>query len=261
MKKLVLPTAAGVGLLFFSCLSIAEEIGVPNQGGHPEYLFLEKVPQEQGRATAEMISQALAVGRLVIFSHMKKLTDPELGDKGFTGDYFVEQWLAALEPQLMDITPAQQRILDKLIWAGKLSIDNNQDRLNVKGTGWKHFLPAKWAREAGLMFNSRTGIVTRQPARNYRHPSNAPDSMDKAVLTRFIQPDHDGKPYGEETMMGKQPVYRYFEPVELMEPCLACHGKPKGELDVLGYEKDGLEGGDVIGMISVTVPIEGPSGK
>ncbi|WP_303907136.1 c-type heme family protein [Thiohalomonas denitrificans] len=56
--------------------------------------------------------------------------------------------------------------------------------------------------------------------------------------------------------MGKQPVYRYFDPVRLMEPCLACHGKPKGELDMLGYEKDGLEAGDVIGLISVAVPIE-----
>ncbi len=76
------------------------------------------------------------------------------------------------------------------------------------------------------------------------------------MLTRFSQPGYDGQPHGEETKMGKQPVYRYFDPVRLMEPCLACHGKPKGELDMLGYEKDGLEAGDVIGLISVAVPIE-----
>lgn len=248
---------AGFGLAFFSChVTAAEAIGVPAVGGQPEYLFLEKVPREQGRATAEMIAQALARGRLVIFSYMGKLTDPKLGDKGFTGDYFAEQWLAALEPMLIDITPEQRRILDKLVWAGKRSIENNQDRLNAKGVGWKHFLPAKWARETGLMFNSRTGIVTRQPARNYRHPSNAPDELDKVVLAKFSQPDYNGEAYGEESMMGKQPVYRYFDPVRLMEPCLACHGKPKGEPDVLGFRKDGLEAGDVIGLISVAVPLK-----
>ncbi len=55
--------------------------------------------------------------------------------------------------------------------------------------------------------------------------------------------------------MGKQPVYRYYDPVTLMPPCLACHGKPKGEPDMLGFEKDGFDEGDVIGMISVTVAV------
>jgi len=57
-------------------------------------------------------------------------------------------------------------------------------------------------------------------------------------------------------MMGKQKVYRYFDPINLMPPCLACHGKPKGEKDMLGFEKDGLEAGDIIGLISVSVAVE-----
>ena len=46
-------------------------------------------------------------------------------------------------------------------------IENNQDRLNVKGTGWKHFLPAKWEREMGQVLTARTGIIIKQPV--YRH--------------------------------------------------------------------------------------------
>lgn len=231
-------------------------IGIPAKGGHPEYLFLEKVNENEAHSTAEMISKAIGIGRLVIFAQMKKLTDPKLGDKGFTGDVFAKQWKAALEAEFMGASPDQERIIEKLVWAGKQAMDNNQDRLNVKGVKWKHFLPAKWAREAGLMFNSRTGIVTKQPAINYRHPSNAPDEKEIVVLTKFIEAGSDAKPQGEFAMMGKQKIYRYFDPIHLMQPCLGCHGKPKGELDILGFEKDGLDAGDVIGLISVSVAVE-----
>ena len=35
--------------------------------------------------------------------------------------------------------------------------------------------------------------------------------------------------------------------------CLACHGEPKGELDVTGYPKEGGKLGDLGGVISVTL--------
>ncbi|MDM8569043.1 DUF3365 domain-containing protein [Thiotrichales bacterium HSG1] len=230
------------------------EVGIAAKGGHPEYLFLDKVKQSEAKSTAYLISKAIGLGRLVIFAQMKKLTNPKLGDKGFTGEYFLEQWKTSLEPEMIDISPTQQGIIDKLFWAGKQSIDNNQDRINVKGVKWKHFLPAKWARETGLMFNSRTGIVTKQPSLNYRHPSNIPDVKERDILTEFAQ--SNAKARGEFAMMGKQKIYRYFDPIVLVPPCLACHGKPKGELDMLGFEKDGLNSGDVIGLISVSIAVE-----
>ena len=55
--------------------------------------------------------------------------------------------------------------------------------------------------------------------------------------------------------MGKQAVYRHMEPIRLVPPCLGCHGKPKGAPDMLGYEKDGLDAGDVIGLMSVTLAV------
>jgi general secretion pathway protein A len=56
--------------------------------------------------------------------------------------------------------------------------------------------------------------------------------------------------------MGKQAVYRHMEPIRLMDACLSCHGKPKGEPDMLGYARDGLEAGDLIGLMSVTVAVD-----
>lgn len=252
MKKLLM-----IGLLSaLPLFSHAGEIGIPAKGGSPEYLFLDKVSEAEAQSTASMIAKALAVGRLVVFAQMKKLLDPDLGDKGFTGEVFLRQWRAALEGDLLEATPQQEQILEKLFWAGKQSIDNNQDRLNIKGIKWKHYLPAKWAREAGLMFNSRTGIVTKQPSINYRHPSNVPDEAEIAAITKFVGARDKARAFGEFAMMGKQKVYRYFDPIYLIPPCLSCHGKPKGELDMLGYEKDGFNAGDIIGAISVSVAVK-----
>ena len=253
MKKLLM-----ISVLLLSPLSgfADNNIGVPAKGGQPEYLFIEQVKRDIAQSTAKMISDALAIGRLVIFAQMPKIGDPKLGDKGFTPDVFAEQWQTALEAQLIDITPRQEEILKKLVWAGKLSMDINQDRINTQGIKYKHFLPAKWARETGLFFNAKTGIYTKQPSINYRHPSNAPDANEKQVLSNLVKAGSEAKATGEFGKMGKQAVYRYYDPVKLMAPCLACHGTPKGELDMLGYEKDGMKAGDVIGMISVAIAVK-----
>ncbi len=91
---------------------------------------------------------------------------------------------------------------------------------------------------------------------NYRHPSNVPDAKEIEILTIFVKEGTDAKSQGEFAMMGKQKVYRYFDPIHLMPPCLACHEKPKGELDMLGFEKDGLNAGDIIGLINFTFAVK-----
>jgi general secretion pathway protein A len=238
------------------CSSLAQaEVGIPAKGGWPEYLFIESVSREEAHDTATKIAQAIFAGRMVIFSQMSKLTDASIGDKGYTGDVFEKQWRAAIEHLLIDASPNQQRIMEKVLWAGKQAIDNNQDRLNVQGVSWKHFLPAKWEREMGSLLNARTGILTKQPARNYRNPVNVPDPTERETLARFIKPGFDGGPYGTFAQMGKQEVYRYMEPIRLIPPCMGCHGKPQGEPDMLGFEKDGMDVGDVIGLMSVTIAV------
>ena len=231
------------------------EVGVPAKGGYPEYLFVETVPSDEAPATAQMIAQAIFTGRMVIFAQMGKLTDPELGDKGFTGEVFVRQWQAAVEDLMVEATPNQERVMEKVFWAGQQAIDNVQDRLNVKGIAWKHFLPARWEREMGDILNARTGILTKQPARKYRNPSNAPDALEREVLVRFTQTGFDGDAHGSFERMAEQRVYRYMEPIRMIPPCMGCHGHPKGEPDMLGFEKDGLDVDDVIGLMSVTIGV------
>lgn len=231
----------------------AEEIGARAKGGFPESFFIEKVPQAEAKSTAQRLAKAVIAARMIIFAYAGKFVDPNLGDKGFSGEVFEMQWRDALESDMLDATPTQKRLYEKLFWAGRQVIDNNQDRINTKGVGWKNFLPAKWEREMGQVFTARTGIVIKQPGRAYRSPMNAPDDAERAALVHYVKAARDeNRPLTSTEQWGKQTVYRHMEPIRLLSPCLPCHGKPKGELDIVNFQKDGLEAGDVIGLMSVS---------
>ena len=250
-------TAALAGLLLLMVLpASAEQVGARAKGGFAESFFMEKLPRAEAKATAEKLARAVIAARMIIFAYAGKFVDPTLGDKGFSGEVFEGQWRSAVEPDLIDATPGQRKIFEKLFWAGRQVIDNNQERLNTKGVGWKNFLPAKWEREMGQVFTARAGIVIKQPGRAYRSPMNAPDDTERSALEHYINAGHgENRPLTSYAKWGKQDVYRHMEPIRLIPPCLGCHGKPRGEPDMLGFEKDGLESGDIIGVMSVTIGV------
>lgn len=250
-------TATLAALLLLTALpAAAEQVGARAKGGFAESFFMEKVPRAEAAATAEKLARAVIAARMIIFAYAGKFVDPALGDKGFSGAVFEGQWRSALDAELIDATPTQKRLFEKLFWAGRQVIDNNQERINTNGVGWKNFLPAKWEREMGQVFTARTGIVIKQPGRAYRSPMNAPDDAERSALEHYIKAGHaENRPLTSIAKWGKQEVYRHMEPIRLIPPCLGCHGKPKGEPDMLGFEKDGLETGDLIGVMSVTVAI------
>ncbi|MDK9703814.1 MAG: DUF3365 domain-containing protein [Sulfuritalea sp.] len=249
--------AALAALLLLTTLpAAAEQIGARAKGGFAESFFMEKVPRAEAKATAEKLAKAVMAARMIIFAYAGKIVDPALGDKGLSGESLESQWRSAVEPDLIDASPNQKKIFEKLFWAGRQVMDNNQERINTKGVGWKNFLPAKWEREMGQVFAARTGIIIKQPGRAYRSPMNAPDDTERNALEHYVKAGHgENKPLTSFAKWGKQEVYRHMEPIRLIPPCLGCHGKPKGEPDMLGFEKDGLEAGDLIGVMSVTVGV------
>jgi hypothetical protein len=42
-------------------------------------------------------------------------------------------------------------------------------------------------------------------------------------------------------------------PQYYVESCLACHGSPKGEVDVTGYPKEGAKSGELGGAVSLVL--------
>ncbi len=225
-------------------------------GGYPEYLFIEKLPEKEAKGMAELLALSVNEGRAIIFQNLPKINNAELGDKWFTPEYFEEKLMERLKQNIEGLSPAQRRIFNKFVSSAKISVSANQDRINLKGVGFKYFLPATWGRETAMIFKAQTGIIIKQTALLYRYPGNRPDDSEMKSLVKFTSPDYDKKTYGEISTIGKQNVYRYYRPVYMVAGCLSCHGGPKGEKDILGYEKDGLKVGDVRGVISVAVPVQ-----
>jgi general secretion pathway protein A len=52
---------------------------------------------------------------------------------------------------------------------------------------------------------------------------------------------------------------RVVMPIYYQKDCLACHGEPKGDLDISGYPKEGYREGDLAGAITVVTPLTGSS--
>ncbi|MBD3265382.1 DUF3365 domain-containing protein [bacterium] len=49
---------------------------------------------------------------------------------------------------------------------------------------------------------------------------------------------------------------RFFRAIELTQDCLACHGEPKGEPDLIGFAKEGWQAGEIHGAFEIIAPLE-----
>ncbi len=49
---------------------------------------------------------------------------------------------------------------------------------------------------------------------------------------------------------------RFFRAIRLTEDCLVCHGDPKGESDLLGFEKEGWKAGEIHGAFEIISPLK-----
>lgn len=229
-------------------------------GGQIEYNFFTKFTEQEAKEVAEMLARATEAGRTAILTHLPRILDPKIGDKGIRPDNFEKLLRSLLAEAIPKLTPVQKKMLDKYMEASGMVISFNQDRLNVKGVGFKYVLPASWAKETNMIFRAMTGIPIKQSGPFYRIPTSIPDVFETEVIAKFSKKDYSKQPYGEFGAIGtigKQKVYRQVIPVVANIPlCLKCHGEEKGSLDILGYKKEGLKLNALRGIISVAVPIK-----
>ncbi|KIQ94109.1 hypothetical protein LH47_01788 [Anoxybacillus thermarum] len=88
-----------------------------------------------------------------------------------------------------------------------------------------------------------------------RNEQNAPDDFEKQAIQAFLS-HPSATEYTALAKVNDRLVYRYVEPLRMEAACLACHGEPRGEKDMFGFQKEGLKIGDLRGAITVTVPAE-----
>ncbi len=220
---------------------------------------------ESSLSTALMLADILRAARREIASQQPTINDQSLGDKGLSGDVVQKNIIARLEelrePGVLT-QPADEREA-KLIKAQLDSmreiLDENQSLINNKGIGFKGFVPAVFAQLSNERFGEKVGdiaeIKVTAPLEFVRNRKSRPDRWELGVLENRFKSDEwvRGELYSEDAEGKRGSAFRVMVPEYYGEVCLACHGSPKGEVDVTGYPKEGGRVGDLGGAISITI--------
>ncbi|GKG89132.1 ATP-binding protein [Gordonibacter urolithinfaciens] len=132
----------------------------------------------------------------------------------------------------------------------------NQDRINYDSDGNYDFKGLHCS-IVGLSvsnhFSQDTDYKIRYVSDRPRNAAHATDEFETQVMERFRQ-DASLASYDEMAAFDGQSSLRYVTPLRIDSSCMPCHGGPAGERDVTGRAKEGLELGDLYGVISVVVP-------
>lgn len=110
-------------------------------------------------------------------------------------------------------------------------------------------------REISITFTDSSGYVTRYVSDRPRNTADLPDEFESQALEAF-RADNAPESYASIVDYKGRQVYRYTEPMHVADICLDCHGGPAGEIDSTGFPKEGYALGDVIGEVSIVVPMD-----
>ena len=103
----------------------------------------------------------LRAARQVISSNQARINDPNLGDKGLSGQVVLQQAVeiykktTGTDPASIDPASRLGRLLRAQMDAIVEATDANQATINAKGVGFKAFIPAVFARLVNEAFESR----------------------------------------------------------------------------------------------------------
>jgi len=215
--------------------------------------------------TALSLATMLQAARSVIGSSQAVINDPSLGDKGLTGDVVLERAVS----KYIEVRNGREPVSDEQTREGRLIraqmdairdvVDANQSSINQPGIGFKGFVPAVFARLANERFSQIVGdeaeIKVTAPAELVRNRKARPDKWEANVIeTKFLTADWPhGRVFEAQAVNRGRDAFRVLVPEYYSTACLACHGEPRGEIDITGYPKEGGKEGDLGGVISITL--------
>ena len=232
----------------------------------PSGWAVERVEAEE---TARLLAKLLKAGRSVIEQNQLLIDDPQKGDKGLTPEVFEQQLarefrqqtgldLSKLQstPASIAVPPLAKEMLPAFVLASKDVIRDAQVVINQRGIGYKNFIPATYGSRAAERFSKQSHFRLKQTTLQPRNPKNEPDEYETSVL-KWLSGRPSAEAYVSELTNHGQTL-RVVMPLYYVTACLACHGEPKGDLDISGYPKEGYREGDLAGAITVTAPLTRP---
>ena len=214
---------------------------------------------------ARSLADMLRAARQVISNNQARINDPNLGDKGLSGQVVVEQAIeiykknTGTDPASIDPESRHGKLLRAQMDAIVEATDANQATINAKGVGFKAFIPAVFARLVNEAFDNRARaeahVKVTAPEQLVRNRKARPDAWERDVIrSKLLQPEWPrGQAFSAETQNMDQKAFRMMMPEYYASSCLSCHGSPKGETDITGYPKEGGKEGDLGAVISVTL--------
>ena len=215
--------------------------------------------------TALNLAKLLQAARSVISQNQPLINDPDIGDKGLTGDVVLAATLegfrtsAEVDPMSVDPDSREGRLLRAGMEAIKEVTDENQSFINRKGIGFKAFIPAVFGRLVTERLQEKIGGVAEvkitAPPHLVRNRKARPDEWERQVIeSRLLSPEWPrGQFFAEATESKGREAFRVAVPEYYAASCLTCHGQTKGEIDITGYPKEGASEGDLGGVISITL--------
>ncbi|HZC81294.1 MAG TPA: DUF3365 domain-containing protein [Nitrospiraceae bacterium] len=228
------------------------------------------VERAEAEETARLLAKLLKAGRAVIEQNQLLIDDPQKGDKGLTPEVFEQQLLREFHqqtgidlsklhstPASISLPPQAKEMLPAFVLASKEVIREAQVVINQRGIGYKNFIPATYGSWAAARFSKQSHVRLKQTTLHPRNPKNEPDDYEASVLKWLA-----GRPRAESyvsELADEGRTLRVVMPIYYQKDCLACHGEPKGDLDISGYPKEGYREGDLAGAITVVTPLTGSS--
>jgi hypothetical protein len=221
----------------------------------------DDVDVDTGRTLAALLQAGLAT----ISSHQDTINDPTVGPKGLTGKIVAEETITRFEtamgysPLGPGLSERDRRLAAAQIDAMMSVVDDYREVIDVEGVGFKGFIPSLFGRISNERFGESVGHEVRvkitAPAEFVRNRRSRPDGWESDVMeTRFEAPDWPrGDAFYASVEAEGRTAFRMMIPTYYQTSCLACHGQPKGALDVTGYPKEGGADGQLGGAISITI--------
>ncbi len=212
---------------------------------------------------AMRLANLLRSARTVISSNQDVINNPDVGDKGLTGEKVLADAVALYKEKTgedlsaLDASTPEGRLLQAQMDAIRTVMDENQETINAKGVGFKGFIPAVFARLVNETFVNSVGDQARvkvtAPENLVRNRKARPDAWETAVIEDDLKkPDWPkGQPFSQIVDVDGKSAFRILVPEYYAPSCLACHGEPAGEVDVTGYPKEGGKEGDLGAAISI----------
>jgi hypothetical protein len=216
-------------------------------------------------AIAQSLAEMLRDARTIISNEQGRINDPQLGDKHLTGEVVLDQAIASYikatgtDPRKASPETRQGRLMRAMMRAIVEATDDNQGTINEKGIGFKGFIPAVFARLVAENFvqlaKGEAEIKVTAPPQLVRNRKARPDQLEAEIIkTKFLEPTWPtGQAYSAKVEANGRPAFRMMVPEYYSESCLACHGTPKGEMDITGYPKEGGKLNDLGAVISITL--------